>query len=88
MISHRFPDFCDSGLEMIDNSCVSCERGYYKDNGVNKENDFGTCEICPIDYITAGEGATSVDNCTIGEYLNINIGSLLGKNNINMSLSI
>ena len=67
LISHLFTEFCDSGFEMINNMCEPCERGYYKDNGVNKENDFGTCEICPDDKITAGEGATSVDDCTIGE---------------------
>ena len=58
-------------MEIVELECAPCARGYYKNNGDNRENDLGACVICPdADTITEGTGAMHVDNCTFGEYLN------------------
>ena len=60
---------CPSGHVMADGgNCEPCPRGYFKDNDKGPEFTFGQCERCPEEFITAGTGATSVDQCNVGEW--------------------
>lgn len=54
--------FCPSGEELVNGTCVKCPRGYYKDN---TQDRFGTCLLCPVDFITASTGTTSLTECNI-----------------------
>lgn len=56
-------EYCKDG-ELKDDAgkCVPCPRGYYKNN---TEYEFGPCNLCPTEFITAVEGAPSKDNCTV-----------------------
>ncbi|XP_060568832.1 uncharacterized protein LOC132727392 [Ruditapes philippinarum] len=63
--------YCNSGFEKINGQCVGCERGYFKDNN---DDVFSPCTLCPAEFITASNQATSetlcvVGNCSAGQYL-------------------
>ena len=45
---------------------MQCEVGYYKDNAANGR--FSNCTQCPDTFTTRAAAATSVDECTIGQY--------------------
>uniref|UniRef100_K1Q8I5 Sushi, von Willebrand factor type A, EGF and pentraxin domain-containing protein 1 n=1 Tax=Magallana gigas TaxID=29159 RepID=K1Q8I5_MAGGI len=57
---------CPSGEQYrpVENDCSGCERGYYRDK--NDRSQI-TCQICPVEFITPGERATSVTACTVSE---------------------
>ena len=61
---------CPSGEEDINGTCTSCARGYYKDNSVNPNAQFGECTKCNADYTTVGPGSISADNCSIRKTFN------------------
>ncbi|XP_069124102.1 uncharacterized protein [Argopecten irradians] len=63
--------FCPSGQQLAGGVCEPCPIGYYKNN---TEGLFEDCKPCPVEFITAAEGATNEDlcvigNCTSGQYL-------------------
>jgi hypothetical protein len=59
--------YCNSGYQKdINNQCMPCDRGYYKDNNVDV---FSDCTLCPIDRITPSTKAESENDCTQGKYL-------------------
>ena len=62
---------CPSGQEDINGTCTLCAKGYYKDNSVNPNAQFGECTKCNVDYTTAGSGSISADNCSIRKTFNI-----------------
>ena len=59
---------CDSGYEYNMNTanCDICQRGYYRDQA---DRSTVTCQMCPIDRITPGQGGTGVAACSQGNML-------------------
>ncbi|XP_023931173.1 sushi, von Willebrand factor type A, EGF and pentraxin domain-containing protein 1-like, partial [Lingula anatina] len=66
-------DDCPSGSELDDQGqCVSCPRGYYRQQGVQLR-----CTECPANFITPGNGSITVAECTVpdcqpGSYIDSN----------------
>jgi len=68
-ITSIITEFCESGKELINGTCTSCMRGYYKDNTEGDVSRFGVCIKCgdldgkerTTDYI----GSTSTDKCAL-----------------------
>ncbi|OWF54931.1 Fibropellin-1 [Mizuhopecten yessoensis] len=63
--------FCRSGQQLKGGQCELCPIGHFKDN---TDGRFGECQPCPVDFITATDGATTEDlcvvgNCTPGQFL-------------------
>ena len=59
------PDDCPSGKELKpDGSCVSCDVGTYRKQGVDT-----VCSQCAADMTTPGEGAKGADACSQGKYV-------------------
>lgn len=50
--------FCNPGYEVIDNNCVACSKGYFKE----ESNDFG-CLFCEDGKYSNSIGATSCEKC-------------------------
>ena len=62
-----FVAYCQDGYAFDSSSqCAQCEVGYYKDNAANGR--FSNCTQCPDTFTSRAAGATSVDECTIGQY--------------------
>ncbi|KAK3591334.1 hypothetical protein CHS0354_028441 [Potamilus streckersoni] len=65
--------YCPSGQELQNNLCVTCQRGYYKDNTISL---FMACTRCPVNYVTTGTGTSltdcSVRDCPSGTRRNLN----------------
>ncbi|XP_071129047.1 uncharacterized protein [Mytilus edulis] len=56
---------CASGSEIhpLDPlSCRTCAIGYYRDSS---DRRIQSCQLCPLDFITAEIGATNINACTI-----------------------
>ncbi|XP_041364262.1 uncharacterized protein LOC121379679 [Gigantopelta aegis] len=53
---------CQPGKELINGVCDKCKIGYYKDN---TDREKYMCTLCRNNQITAREGATTVDDCSI-----------------------
>ncbi|XP_062611525.1 uncharacterized protein LOC134273339 [Saccostrea cucullata] len=66
---------CPSGdqYDPVTKGCNGCLRGYYRDK---TDRTQLTCQMCPVDFITSADRATSDSNCTIrnctspGQYRN------------------
>ncbi|KAK3579234.1 hypothetical protein CHS0354_033305 [Potamilus streckersoni] len=54
--------YCPSGQNLQNESCISCQRGYYKDNAISP---FMMCTRCPPNYVTPSTGSTSISNCYV-----------------------
>ncbi|XP_070186674.1 uncharacterized protein [Littorina saxatilis] len=55
--------YCPSGYQKMNGSCIICPIGFYKDNAID---NFYTCTACPdTRYVTPSEGATNVTQCTV-----------------------
>ena len=67
-MSNVLTDVCDSGEELIDDSCEPCLKGYHKDNDLGREVAIGPCQPCPEYTTTASDGAESADECDVGRY--------------------
>ncbi|XP_076458306.1 uncharacterized protein LOC143292022 [Babylonia areolata] len=73
---HLCLPICPQGQEFSNDtqSCQPCPRGYFSDG---KDAARLHCVLCSLDYITAGEGATSSQQCNIrncsqaGQYLDV-----------------
>lgn len=65
-----FSEYCPAGQQLVGASCEQCARGYYKDNANNVAR-FESCSMCPVDKITSSTGATSRDQCTIGQLVHL-----------------
>ena len=63
-----FADYCPVGQQASNPlqpaTCVNCPIGYYKDNAL----PGAVCTICndPA-YITANNGSTSINDCTVSK---------------------
>lgn len=62
--------FCEPGKELIEDICVACKRGYYKDNV--GYTIFHMCQKCPdsngLERTTDYEGSVSEANCSLCKY--------------------
>lgn len=58
---HYFSEICDAGnfRNATSNDCQPCPVGEYQ-----FEDLQDSCEECPTDHTTDGEGKTHKDNCT------------------------
>ena len=55
------------------NSCIPCNRGYYKDSTMDV---FSNCTQCPLGRGTPFIGATSEDDCSLRRYRHADLSSL------------
>jgi hypothetical protein len=56
---------CPDGYEQVNTTSVSCELcpvGYYRNQ---TEHPFEQCQLCPVEFITDGMGAVTVEECSI-----------------------
>ena len=64
-------EFCVSGQELINDTCVKCEKDRYKNND-EATSPFSPCVLCPPDANgprrANEEGADSQAKCTIGKF--------------------
>ena len=63
----NFSAYCESGQELVVNTCRPCMHGYYKSNTGNHAAKFGNCIACPAGKATPGSGSVSEDECIVGE---------------------
>jgi len=60
---------CNSGQEynFLTGQCDFCEIGYYRDATDRLQPN---CQMCNQQFITSGQGATTVTACSIGKIYN------------------
>ena len=63
-----FSDTCPSGYEFRETGgCSPCSIGFYKNNSLTQDAQFGNCSMCPIEFITAATGSVSEKACIVSK---------------------
>lgn len=66
IVFSNFPDSCRAGTELsVSGTCELCAQGTYK-----SDDSQDTCQPCPYGFSTQNKGATSVQQCSVGKFLN------------------
>ena len=61
-----FPAGCPVGKELaLSGTCELCTVGTYK-----PDDSSDACTLCPFGFTTASTGATSREDCDVGQYTN------------------
>ena len=69
---HILAGNCTSGYEYnaARGNCDECQRGYYRNQF---DRDQTTCQMCDINYITAGTKSESITDCNVSKYISVNV---------------